>query len=385
MDIISAFRNSPIWPPHKPFLVVHWNDAFFVDHCCPFGLRTAGGIQGVVADAVLDILAFHGISNVFKWVDDFCFFREPISSSILPDGLVHYNYAYNLENITSITSRLGIPWHLLSVKGHDFQSSCLYVGFHWLLVERRVLLPEEKRLKYTARISSYLASPKVSLDETMKLHGTLQHVTFIIPSGNSYLPSLSRAIVAFKGNKFKRHHIARDVYADLAWWSSALTSHSISRSILPLSTVNPLIWVDASTSWGIGIVVKDLWAAWKLADGWRSSLHDIGWAECIAMELAVMWIASAGFKDVHVLIHGDNTGVLAAILKGRSRNPERNLSIRRMSNIILPINILIKPIYIPSADNLADPYSRGELGPFKLRLPISFSLPVEISHLLIHV
>ena len=42
--------------------------------------------------------------------------------------------------------------------------------------------------------------------------------------------------------------------------------------------------------WGIGMIIADHWAAWKLVTGWNSLSRDIGWAESIALELAVIMI-----------------------------------------------------------------------------------------------
>ena len=113
----------------------------------------------------------------------------------------------------------------------------------------------------------------------------------------------------------------------------------ISRSLLPHMLLDPDAWVDASTSWGVGLVVKGHWAAWHLLEGWQAEDHDIGWAEMVTMELAVLWIQSVGIRDSKVLVHGDNTGVLGALRKGRSQNMARNLCIWWISTILIPSNI----------------------------------------------
>ena len=145
MDIKAAFRNSPIWPPHKVFCVVAWDGAFYVDHVFPFGLATAPGIQGCVADATVDILAFWEIAPVFKWVDDFSFLREPCNTVMHEDGSMTHSYAYSLVDIIRLTGWLGIPWHPVEKKGHDFTFSAVYVRFNWDLECHAVSLPERKR------------------------------------------------------------------------------------------------------------------------------------------------------------------------------------------------------------------------------------------------
>ena len=91
------------------------------------GLATASSIQGGVVDAMVALLKFHGINPCIKWVDNFIFFRSPntcLQASVCPPS-----FNFNLSEILNIMEPLGIPWHPLLKKGHDFQSSFNYVGF----------------------------------------------------------------------------------------------------------------------------------------------------------------------------------------------------------------------------------------------------------------
>jgi hypothetical protein len=49
-------------------------------------------------------------------------------------------------------------------------------------------------------------------------------------------------------------------------------------------------WMDASSNWGIGLLCEVRWAVWKWLDGWESEFWEIGWAEGVAIELAVCLI-----------------------------------------------------------------------------------------------
>ena len=49
-------------------------------------------------------------------------------------------------------------------------------------------------------------------------------------------------------------------------------------------------WGDASTSFGIGVVVGEFFAIWKYTPGFQvgpKRAFDIGWAEAVAMELGL--------------------------------------------------------------------------------------------------
>ena len=113
--------------------------------------------------------------------------------------------------------------------------------------------------------------------------------------------------------------------------------------------------------------------------------RDIGWAESVAVELAILWVVEQKRSDLEILIHGDNTNIIDAYKRGRSRNIARNASLRRITTSLIPSNLTLTPIYVPSDSNLADPISRGVLGPPQLRLVYLSKLPQELVPFLIHV
>src|SRR5882724_6742948 len=214
------------------------------------------------------------------------------------------------------------------MKGQDFQSLVTYVGLIWDLDTCSVSLPSKKRTKYLAKIVTFLtkANDKVTCRECLSIHGMLQHISFVYREGHAYLPSLSSFLSRFP-NDFISHHIPKPILTDLRWWQAILAIPCVPHSLTPRRTVDPNIWVDASTDWGIGVIIADHWAAWKLVADWNSLGRDIGWAESIALELVVIMIVDQGFNDCHVMIRGDNTGIIDAFNRGRSRNVPRNDSI----------------------------------------------------------
>ena len=155
------------------------------------------------------------------------------------------------------------------------------------------------------------------------------------------------------------------------------------RCLTTLPVVDLNIYVDASTSCGIGLCVGGLWAVWRLVPGWNTGGRDIGWAEAVALELAVMWLAETDRHDVSVVIHSDNKGVIDAFNKGRSRNLHHNDCIRRISLLLAISNISVVPVFVPSRLNKADSLSRGVLSSSELRLLPSLILSPELSALLV--
>jgi len=345
------------------------------------GLSAAGNIQGAPADALVSILKFHGIRHVLKWVDNFCIFQTPI----IKNGPSPLQYTFDISSILSITDPLGIPWHPIEMKGQNFATTVPYVGFIWDLANHSVSLSAKKRIKYIGKVTAFqaLAKGKVTRKECMSIHGTLQHITFVYKDGHSTLPPFSTFLAKFP-NDYARHHIPKSVSDSLLWWVAILSNPSCSCSLLPRRIIDPNVWVDASTSWGIGVIIGERWSAWRLLDGWKADGRDIGWAEAIALEMAILWLIHKGYSDWKITIHGDNTGVIGAYEKGHSRNIPRNDSLRRISSCIIPNNIVIAPVYVKSAMNKADPISRGILGLPHLRFRDSIQLPVELIPFIAH-
>ncbi len=253
---------------------------------------------------------------------------------------------------------------------------------------KTVSLPEKKRIKYLTKVTSFLQialeDRVVKYDAAASIHGTLQHICFIYRDGRSRLPSLSRFVSKFP-NKFVSHHIPPSIIADFKWWFNVLSIQSYHRTLQPKIICDVDAWIDASTSWGIGMVIGHRWAAWKLKEGWKTHGRDIGWAETVALELFAMWASTSGLCDCEAPVHGDNTGSIDACQKGRSRNPHRNACIRRLGNSLMSRNISLLPIYVKSEDNRADPISHGNLGLDEDRLDIRFELPLELREILLYV
>src|ERR1700731_1411176 len=217
------------------------------------------------------------------------------------------------------------------------------------------------------------------------MNGTLSHICFVFPQGRAYLPGLSHLLGSF-ASKHRPRYAPPSVRSDVFWWSTLLTSQRPPRVLTSRGeTLDLDIWVDAATSWGIGVCFGNNWEAWKLAPGWRAEGRDIGWAEGIAIELAVRLLESAGVTNSSVLIRSDNAGVIGAYIKGRSRNFQVNHAIRRVESISLATNVRYVFAYVGLALNKVDPISRGELGATSSRMPHGFELPGELRTLLVHV
>jgi hypothetical protein len=389
IDIKSAYRCIPTCFEHLPHLVVGIGDSsthnvdIFIDRCHPFGLHSSGGNLGLALDATIDILSY--ILTIWfwaKWVDDVIPIRRK-----QPDG----SYGVHIADILNWFKFLG--WPISLEKLRDFCVTVRYIGFDWDFDLKLVSLPEEKRVKFLNRITDWLQDAVhhgVSIEQTEKLIGTLTHVSNIHRVGRSFLRATQSFLI--KLHSISRHHNERatrfmhlrpsaDSISDIAVWQELLTVPNASRSLLTLPVLDPNIWVDASTDWGVAIVMSGRWRAWKLSSGWKSKGCDIGWAESVALEFAIYHLVWAGFSHVRLLVHSDSQGTIGQYNKGRGRNCLTNDCIRRSVAVMMTAHIDIIPEYVPSVDNLADGPSRGRNLDNGTRLPHAFDIPEAIKHL----
>ena len=142
------------------------------------------------------------------------------------------------------------------------------------------------------------------------------------------------------------------------------------------------IYVDASTSWGIGLIVNGRWLAWRLAPGWKSDGRDIGWAEMAAVLLALLYLKADGVRDARVLIHSDNQGVIGALKAGCSRSVQQNRILKTIVSELILDGLWPELEYVNTKDNPADAPSRGALPPASSRLSVDVPIPFELRSLL---
>lgn len=413
-DVAEAYRSIPLHPSQWPSTVVRISDAdeFAVDTCSAFGMAPSGGIFGYVADAGADIMRANGIGPLVKWVDDHVFVRvkqvhrelynrrrsacgELVQAlggrhhsggrywfgGYAPDSDFLFDFCENFEfplldlageldrpvedagfcygisDIDRISRPLGIQWE--PSKDVPFSEVFPFTGFEWNLREKTVALTAKKRDKYLTAIESWLERPAHTLEDVQRLHGKLQHSALVIPEGRAYLPNLERMLGIFHDQPFKPRHAPKGTNDDLRWWLQRL-QQSPSRPVPgPLPFVDLPAYSDASSGFGLGIVLGGRWRAWRLLPGWQNEGRDIGWAEAVGFELLVLAILALPGHPQHFRVQGDNQGVIEGWRGGKSRNREVNNVFRRIAELQLQRNVSVRCAYTRSADNPADDPSRG--------------------------
>jgi hypothetical protein len=143
-------------------------------------------------------------------------------------------------------------------KTKDFAPLFRYLGFTWDLVSKRVAIPNDKRSRYIKKLEPWVAGAGFTRAETEWIHGTLVHRSLAVPSGQSHLVALSRFASLFEhsSSKFTRRTPGLLVLSDIKFWRHLLADGNCGSTLSrPPALANCQYWVDASTSYGISVVI----------------------------------------------------------------------------------------------------------------------------------
>jgi hypothetical protein len=272
-----------------------------------------------------------------------------------------------------LTGYFGVPWSIKKLC--LFSPIQRYIRFNWNLECKSVALPKEK-LRATQLLVKEWQHPGASFSacEAASLHGKLVHVSCIFPLIRPFLCSISLFSQNFTSPRAKLHATS-SVQHDLSWILFLL--HQLPNEV-PLTNqevVDLNWWGDASTSFGIGVVLGEFFAVWKYAPGFQvgtKKAFDIGWAEAVAVELRLhLAIQFQLLRGSNILVHSDNSGIVAVVNKGQSRSLETNKILKHVYLLQVKANIWLHTMYISSRNNISDTLSRGQVSEFLQGFPLA--------------
>lgn len=349
LRIDSGFRNLPISPEHKPYLVVQTQPGrFYIDYAFPFGVASAIDFQEQITDAIVDIVASSNTQLTVKaWVDDVIILRGSRGNN----NREEQTNEHDVKDIFALSKELGVPWeHGSCFRYEDFVT---YSGLIWNLRDRCVSLPDRKREQYVAKLTAFSRQERVSLKESMEILDILTHLTFVYTCGRQKLAHLSTFTMEFPIPQ-ARQFVDHNVSYELAWWLSTLETNS-SRTLTPRSTQHdPGVWVF-TTALGIAIVIGGKCAAWTPGSnsGWGSvKERKIGWAGIVALELTCLCLEAFGISDATVIVRTNDAGIIDYLRRGSS-DLCINVELRLLASLCMASNLELLPQYVDNEYNLA--------------------------------
>lgn len=251
-------------------------------------------------------------------------------------------------------------------KVFEFDIKQKYIGFIWNASERTVRLPDEKLNEQKEQVTYFLTPGAVfSYSEVEKFTGRLVHTTYIVPNLKCYLSSLYRWKKEWHVKSAKQP-IPADVRVDLLEWETSLRSFE-TRRLIPEVEPTDVGWVgDAASSFGIGVLVKDRWAQFRLKKGWKHHLKlsdkgGIAWAETAAIRLGLIMISKLfDTKGKKFKVLTDNKTSESVVSKHRSRDRAVNEEWKAIQTLLVKFQCDIVAVRVKSVDNVADGLSRNK-------------------------
>lgn len=367
-DWEGAYRQIPTHPSQWAYLVVcDFEGDVYVDTRVAFGGVAGCGSFGGPADGWRDImLKKFKLLRIFRWVDDdLCVKLKSSSVSML--------------DLVKASETLGVKTN--ASKYAEFDVKQMYIGFEWNVAERTVSLSASKLLKRRMELDEFWKKISWKKNDLEKINGKLNHLTLILPQLKPYLTANFRWLASWK--KPINRKAPDDVLEDMSFWRTTLTSLQPTR-LIPDRVEWNVGWVgDASTEFGIGVVIGKRWAQFKWVSGWETPTglpkRSIAWAETVAVRLGLLMVCelhSIRGRTLSVLSDNTTTNGVAKNYRSRDYWVNREWKIIQSSLIKLDCNLSLH--YVKSKDNEADRLSRGEDPSKKAHNRVTVCIPDDL-------
>ena len=175
IDIKSAFRLLPVHPQDRHLLAMSWKGEVYIDHCIPFGLRSAPKLFNIMADLLSWAAQKAGVSYLIHYLDDYLMVGPPLSQ-------VCQN---NVEIFTSLCKDLGVPLATDKLEGPS--TSLSFLGIILDTHRMEIRMPSDKLSRMQDMLKSWLSKKKATKREILSLVGTLQHATKVVRPGRTFV------------------------------------------------------------------------------------------------------------------------------------------------------------------------------------------------------
>jgi hypothetical protein len=378
VDWLKAYRQGSTHHSQWRYLTIKdFNGNIWVDTRIPFGGVAGCGTFGWMADAWKEIIMkLLNVREVFRWVDDSMFIKCE------GDEL-------NMEDVLGITKDMGVQSN--NEKFSNWAVEQKYLGFIWNGEDRSVRLPKEKLEERIFKIKELITMErKCSKKEIEKLTGQLSHITSLLPHLKSYLWHMYRFDKSWYNFKALRD-MPEEVRVELQEWLQALTAFD-RRVIRPDLEPEDVGWVgDASTGYGIGVLVGDRWSRFKLVENWKTKNlsqerknRDIAWLETVTVRLGLRVVEQL-FPTANrkFIVYSDNTTTQAAITNKKSKHRLVNEEWQLIQKELTRLNCDLTVKRVSSGENDADKLSRGTRTKGEEKSEVLVQVPIDLAELLI--
>lgn len=348
-DWEGAYRQIPTHPSQCPYLAIcGFEDEIYIDTCIAFGGVAGCGSFGGPADGWKEIMTSKfDLVRIFRWVDDNLCVK--LASSPV-----------SMLDLVKASEILGVKTN--STKYAEFADEQSFIGFKWNVKNKTVGLSAQKLLQRRNEIDLFWSKLNWKNNELERMNGKLNHLTLILPQLKPYLTANFRWLASWTRPVQRRP--PQDVLDDMSFWRETLTTLSPTR-LIPNTVEWNIGWVgDASTDYGIGILMGKHWAQFKWLPGWQTPVdaprRSIAWAETVAVRLGLLMASElhcVSGRSLSCLT--DNTTTKGVANNFRSCDFWVNQEWKSIQTLLVELDCTVQLHYVKSKDNEADKLSRG--------------------------
>ena len=386
-DIKSAFRQVPLKRTMWPLLILKATNpsngqvCYSVDKCLPLGASISCSHFQKFSNALKHIVEVleRKYNSLTNYLDDFLFLH-----------FLRQECEKFMNRFMSVCEQINLP---IAVEKTELPME--WMIFLGMLLNGRsctLMIPEEKRNKALHLLGKACDKRKLKVKEIESLTGLLNFLCRSVRPGRVFTrrlyASIDRKMDA--NPKLKQHHhvsLNREFRNDCEVWATFLANQSAVNK--PFTDFDEEIeardigfYTDSSKGpeMGFGCYFNKEWAfgQWE-KDFIKEMDPSIAYLELYALCVGI-FIWSDKLKNIKVLLHCDNIGVVEMVNKMSSKCKNCMYLLRLLMVQNLLDNRIIKVKYIKSKDNyLSDALSRQKVDLFlKKALPGTKILPEKL-------
>ena len=372
-DVHAAFQQVPIRAQDRHLCGVHLEGKGFAYAVrCPFGLSSSSHIWERFGEMLSILIESHACGRgqpLRRYVDDF--FKVFAS---LPEALRFV--LDEKDGLFALARIYGIPLKISKYEGPA--QTMTFLGFSIDTVTLTVALPDDKRAKYMAKIQTLVGQSTWTLRDLQSCIGVMMFISRIFKPGRALA---GRLIGLQRGLRDRRPTAiltpppaaVRDlcIFRNLlrAWPGTSAIQWVLDqdRSSDPGMLPELIFHTDATPAVGKGVVCAST-GEWTFQ---HFSTEELEFARVdtapamSALEGLATLLCFATFRSSirgkRIEVNIDNEALVLALRKGHSSSNSTQDVVSAIHLLMLIDQVSATWVFVPSAQNLADPVSRSQV------------------------
>ena len=367
VDLKSAFRMVPVQRQDWELLGMKWREAYYVDTCLPFGLRSAPYLFNQFAEALQWILQHnYGLQWLIHYLDDYLIVGAPDSHSC----------GEHLQCFLRVCKLLGFQVAMEKVDGPA--TVLPFLGLELDSVLQQIRLPPDKLREILEELAKWQSRSKTTKRKLLSLIGKLAFAARAVPAGRLFI----RRLITLSTKAKRLHHRIRlnsDARADIAWWQEFLPTWNGTAQFVdqqPTDAADLELYTDASGTHGCGAYFQGKW----FHHDWQphqqlSECVSIQWQELFAIVAAALTWGHT-WRQKRIRFYCDNLAIVNSWEGKSSKHPRIMSLLRTLFLIAAKNNFTVSLKHLPGKSNeIADALSRKQFTRFFHLAPQAERLP----------